>query len=226
MATLLGTIVTDLGVESDLLQQALTHAVDRSFNAISIDGDMSTNDTVALLANAGATDGKIVVDQITNRDFEAFKDNLTEFAQELSQLVVRDGEGATKFVKVSVEGAPSFEAAKTVASTIATSSLVKTALYGQDANWGRILCAVGYSGVKEIDPKKVSVSFIPTDNSTPLKLLVNGEPEQVDEERASEILKMEDLEIRVELNLGTEKTAYWTCDLSHEYISINADYRS
>ncbi|KAF9438738.1 hypothetical protein BGZ76_005257 [Entomortierella beljakovae] len=168
MATLLGTIVTDLGVDPNLLQNALTHAVDRSFNAISVDGDMSTNDT----------------------------------------------------------GAPTFDAAKTVASTIATSSLVKTALYGQDANWGRILCAVGYSGVAEIDPKKVSVSFIPTDNSEPLKLLVNGEPEQVDEARASEILKMEDLEIRVELNLGSEKTAYWTCDLSHEYISINADYRS
>ncbi|KAF8937162.1 ArgJ family protein [Dissophora ornata] len=226
MATLLGTIVTDLGVEPGLLQYALTHAVDRSFNAISVDGDMSTNDTVALLANGGATEGKIVVDQLTSKDFEAFRENLTEFAQELSQLVVRDGEGATKFVKVSVEGAPSFEAAKTVASTIATSSLVKTALYGQDANWGRILCAVGYSGVKEIDPKKVSVSFIPTDNSAPLKLLVNGEPEEVDESRASEILKMEDLEIRVELNGGTEKTAYWTCDLSHEYISINADYRS
>ncbi|KAF9214414.1 hypothetical protein BGZ59_003731 [Podila verticillata] len=222
MATLLGTIVTDLGVEPGLLQYALTHAVDRSFNAISVDGDMSTNDTVALLANGGATEGKIVVD----KDFEAFRDSLTEFAQDLSQLVVRDGEGATKFVKVAVEGAPTFEAAKTVASTIATSSLVKTALYGQDANWGRILCAVGYSGVKDIDPKKVSVSFIPTDNSEPLKLLVNGEPELVDESRASEILKMEDLEIRVELNLGKEATSYWTCDLSHEYISINADYRS
>ncbi|KAF9182188.1 hypothetical protein BGZ51_004873 [Haplosporangium sp. Z 767] len=226
MATLLGTIVTDLGVEASLLQYALTHAVDRSFNAISVDGDMSTNDTVAVLANAGATNGKMVIDKVTSKDFEAFKENLTEFAQELSQLVVRDGEGATKFVKVAVEGAPSFEAAKTVASTIATSSLVKTALYGQDANWGRILCAVGYSGVKEIDPKKVSVSFIPMDKSEPLKLLVNGEPELVDEARASEILKMEDLEIRVDLNLGTEKTAYWTCDLSHEYISINADYRS
>ncbi|KAF9303694.1 hypothetical protein BGZ74_003250, partial [Mortierella antarctica] len=123
-------------------------------------------------------------------------------------------------------GAPTFEAAKTVASTIATSSLVKTALYGQDANWGRILCAVGYSGVKDIDPKKVSVSFIPMDKSEPLKLLVNGEPEEVDEARASEILKMEDLEILVELNLGKEATSYWTCDLSHEYISINADYRS
>ncbi|KAG0055320.1 hypothetical protein BGZ83_008959 [Gryganskiella cystojenkinii] len=226
MATLLGTIVTDLGVEPGLLQYALTHAVDRSFNAITVDGDMSTNDTVVLLANAGATEGKIVIKDLTNEDFGAFREHLTEFAQELSQLVVRDGEGATKFVKVSVEGAPSFEAAKTVAATIATSSLVKTALYGQDANWGRILCAVGYSGVKEIDPKKVSVSFIPMDGSAPLKLLHEGEPEQVNEARASEILKMEDLEIRVELNLGKEATSYWTCDLSHEYISINADYRS
>lgn len=103
MATLLGTIVTDLGVEPGLLQYALTHAVDRSFNAISVDGDMSTNDTVALLANAGATEGKIVVKDLTSADFGAFKEHLTEFAQELSQLVVRDGEGATKFVKVSVE---------------------------------------------------------------------------------------------------------------------------
>ncbi|KAF9162991.1 hypothetical protein DFQ26_003052 [Actinomortierella ambigua] len=226
MATLLGTMATDLGIEAPLLQRALTHAVDRSFNAISVDGDMSTNDTVAVLANAAAADGKMVVKKEDSADYRAFRDALTEFAQDLSQLVVRDGEGATKFVKVSVEGAPSFEAAKTVASTIATSSLVKTALYGQDANWGRILCATGYSGVKEIDPKKVSVSFVPTDGSTPLKLLVNGEPEKVDEERASEILKMEDLEIRVDLGLGQEATAYWTCDLSHEYISINADYRS
>jgi len=103
MATLLGTIVTDLGVEPGLLQYALTHAVDRSFNAITVDGDMSTNDTVALLANAGATEGKIVVKDLTSADFGAFKEHLTEFAQELSQLVVRDGEGATKFVKVSVE---------------------------------------------------------------------------------------------------------------------------
>lgn len=103
MATLLGTIVTDLGVEPGLLQYALTHAVDRSFNAISVDGDMSTNDTVALLANGGATEGKIVVDKVGSKDFEAFRDSLTEFAQDLSQLVVRDGEGATKFVKVAVE---------------------------------------------------------------------------------------------------------------------------
>lgn len=106
---------------------------------------------------------------------------------------------------------------------MSTSALVKTALHGQDANWGRILCAVGYSQPPfEIDPTKVSVSFVPTDGSAELKLLINGEPEQVDEVRAREILKDEDLEIKIELGLGDESATYWTCDLSHEYISINA----
>ncbi|RUS32186.1 ArgJ family protein [Jimgerdemannia flammicorona] len=226
MATLLGFIVTDARIDATLLNKALKHAVDRSFNAISVDGDMSTNDTIAVLANGAAvTDGKGIVNE-QSEDFKSFRDRLADFAANLAQLVVRDGEGATKFVTVNVQGANTFEEAKQVASTIATSSLVKTALYGQDANWGRILCAVGYSGVSSIDPTRVSVSFVPTDGSTSLPLLVKGEPENVDEARASEILKMEDLEIRVELGLGKEEAKMWTCDLSHEYISINADYRS
>lgn len=122
-----------------------------------------------------------------------------------------------------LQGAPTYEGAHKVASTISTSSLVKCALHGQDANWGRILCAVGYSQPGfEIDPTKVSVSFVPQDGTPALQLLVNGEPENVDEARASEILAEEDLEIRVELGLGDESATYWTCDLSHEYISINA----
>lgn len=122
-----------------------------------------------------------------------------------------------------IQGAPTYEGAHKIASTISTSSLVKTALHGQDANWGRILCAVGYSNPTfTIDPTLVSVSFIPTDGSAELKLLVKGEPEVVDEERASEILKDEDLEIRIELGLGEQSATYWTCDLSHEYIAINA----
>lgn len=114
-----------------------------------------------------------------------------------------------------------------MASTVSTSSLVKTALAGEDANWGRILCAVGYSQPGfEIDTSKVSVSFVPVDGSEPLKLLVNGEPEQVDESRAAELLKEEDLQILIDLGIGNESSTYWTCDLTHEYISINADYRS
>lgn len=224
MATLLGFMATDAPVSAESLQGILTHAVERSFNAISVDGDMSTNDTVAILAN-GAAGGDIIA---AGSDAEsALKGLVTEFAEDLSKLVVRDGEGATKFVTVSVEDAESFEDAKQVASTIARSPLVKTALYGRDANWGRILCATGYSGVKGVVPEKTNVSFIPTDGSKELKLLVNGEPENVDEDRASEILAMEDLEIRVSLGSGGgQEAAYYTCDFSHEYVTINGDYRT
>ncbi|GAA5960675.1 hypothetical protein JCM8115_001792 [Rhodotorula mucilaginosa] len=225
-ATMLGVIATDAAIEPASLQTALTHAVDRSFNSISVDGDMSTNDTVVVLANGASGISEISQDK-TPAEYEQFRDELTDFAAELAQLIVRDGEGAEKFVKVTVNGAPTYEGAHKVASTISTSSLVKCALHGQDANWGRILCAVGYSQPGfEIDPTKVSVSFVPQDGTPALQLLVNGEPENVDEGRASEILAEEDLEIRVELGLGDESATYWTCDLSHEYISINADYRS
>ncbi|KAI9021402.1 ArgJ family protein [Phycomyces nitens] len=221
MATLLGFVVTDAHVTPALLQKALTYAVDRSFNAISIDGDMSTNDTISVLAN-GASDVRI---EEENEDYMVFRDQLTSFAAELAQLVVRDGEGATKFVTIHVKGADSFENAKKAASHISTSMLVKTALFGQDANWGRICASLGHSGV-EVDPSKVSVNFVPTDGTQTLRLMVEGEPEVVDEARASEILKMEDLIIEVDLNNGQSDAKFWTCDLSYEYVSINADYRS
>ena len=153
---------------------------------------------------------------------------LTDFASDLAKLVVRDGEGATKFVTIRVANAASYADAKRVASTIARSPLVKTALYGKDANWGRILCATGYAeGVGSVVPSETSVSFLPTDGSPELKLLVNGEPENVDEARAAEILEAEDLEILVKLSqTDGEEAVYWTCDFSHEYVTINADYRT
>ena len=158
------------------------------------------------------------------------QDILTSFAQELSQLVVRDGEGATKFVRVRVTNAVDYGSAKAIASSIARSPLVKTALYGKDANWGRILCAIGYTpDVSEaaIDPGKTSVSFVPiADGEQELRLLVNGEPEEVDEARAGKILQGEELEIKVDLGTGGEEASYWFCDFSHEYITINADYRT
>ncbi|KAH9026400.1 arginine biosynthesis bifunctional protein ARG7 [Lactarius pseudohatsudake] len=187
------------------------------FNAISVDGDMSTNDTVVLFANGAAEDAgdSGEIDETRDRAaFVRFRDGLTEFMQELAQLVVRDGEGATKFVTVSVEGASSYEDAHKIASKISTSALVKTALYGEDANWGRVLAATGERVVR------------PTDGSPVLPLLVNGEPEKVDEVRAKEILSAEDLEVRVELGLGSESAKYWTCDFSYEYVKINGDYRS
>jgi glutamate N-acetyltransferase/amino-acid N-acetyltransferase len=156
------------------------------------------------------------------------QETLTNFTQDLSQLVVRDGEGATKFVTIRVVNAQSYADAKRVASTIARSPLVKTALYGKDANWGRILCATGYAeGVESVVPTETSVSFIPTDGSAELKLLVKGEPEAVDEARAAEILESEDLEILVKLSeTPGEEAVYWTCDFSHEYVTINGDYRT
>ncbi|KAK4246294.1 DNA replication factor C-like protein [Corynascus novoguineensis] len=225
MATLLGVIATDAPIAAAALPSALKHAVDRSFNSITIDGDTSTNDTVALLAN-GAAGGSEVAEGTP--DYDAFRAVLADFAAELAQLVVRDGEGATKFVTIRVTESASEEAARRIASTIARSPLVKTALYGKDANWGRILCATGYSlisepgqpanEVPEIAPERTNVSFIPTDGTAELKLLVNGEPEKVDETRAAEILELEDLEILVRLGQGDKQATYWTCDYSHEYM--------
>ncbi len=160
---------------------------------------------------------------------------LTDFTQRLSQLVVRDGEGATKFVRVRITNSPSFPDTKKIASTIARDPLVKTALYGKDANWGRILCAIGYtpdlSSPDTVIPEKTSVSFVPADESEVLKLVVNGEPEVVDEVRAAQILADEDLEILVDLGggrsgEGREEASYWFCDFSHEYVTINGDYRT
>ncbi|KAJ2726888.1 glutamate N-acetyltransferase [Coemansia sp. Benny D115] len=240
MATLLGTVCTDAGISQELLDKALSFAVARSFNAISVDGDMSTNDTIAVLANGAAaaaatatavsplegSDKSMWIDSEASPDYTSFRDALTEFMAELAGLVVRDGEGATKFITVEVAGAREFSEARKVAATIATSSLVKTAFYGQDANWGRILCAVGYSGVP-LDTGKVCLALHPGDGSKPLQLVRQGEPLlPLDEERASQILAQEDILVRVDLGLGAESARMYTCDLSHDYVSINADYRS
>ncbi|KAJ6438396.1 arginine biosynthesis bifunctional protein ARG7, mitochondrial precursor [Purpureocillium lavendulum] len=234
MATLLTILATDAPVAPGVMTAVLRHAVDRSFNSITVDGDTSTNDTVALLAN-GAAGGTEVADE-RSPDYAAFRDVLTDFATDLAKYIVRDGEGATKFVTIRVEDAATEESARAIARSIALSPLVKTALYGKDANWGRILCAAGYSlisapgqppnDVPEIVPERTNVSFVPTDGSAELKLLVNGEPELVNEERASEILEAEDLEILVKLGTGDKSTVHYTCDFSHDYVTINGDYRT
>lgn len=230
MATLLGFFVTDAPVTPSALQQILKYAVDRSFNSITVDGDMSTNDTIVAMAN-GAAGGEVIDNTSSCAErYSRLQTEIVGFAQQLAQLVVRDGEGATKFITIRVKDALSYKDAKSIASSIANSSLFKTAMYGKDANWGRILCAIGYANVtsaNSVIPEKTSVKFVPVDGSDHLNLLVNGEPEQVDEERASEILQNEDL--IVEVNLGTnggQNADFWTCDLSHEYVTINGDYRS
>lgn len=236
MATLLGVICTDAPIDPAAIKPLLTHAVSQSFNSISIDGDTSTNDTIALLAN-GAAGGTPIPYSESSDDYLAMQKVLSKFSQSLSQLVVRDGEGATKFVTIRIQNSPCYESARRIASTVARSPLVKTALYGRDANWGRILCAIGYAdGVKPgtVVPERTSVRFRPVDGSADLDLVINGEPEQVDEERASVILQDEDLEIVVDLaggeqgekGSGGEEAVYWFCDFSHEYVTINGDYRT
>lgn len=234
MATLLTILATDAPIAPDLMTNLLRHAVDRSFNSVTIDGDTSTNDTVALLANGAAGGNEVSSEQ--SPDYDALRTLLTDFSADLAKYIVRDGEGATKFVTIRVVDSASEESAREVARAIARSPLVKTALYGKDANWGRILCAAGYSlisapgqpinDVPEIVPERTNVSFVPTDGSKELKLLVDGEPEQVDEERASEILEMEDLEILIRLGTGDKSAVHWTCDFSHDYVTINGDYRT
>lgn len=229
MATLLGFIVTDLAIKPSALQTMLRSATNRSFNCISVDGDMSTNDTICMIAN-GAVEGEAIDE--SSSDYKQVELQVTEFAQQLAQLVVRDGEGATKFVTVNVKNAQNFSDAKIIAESISNSMLVKTALYGQDANWGRILCAIGYAkleNLSSLDEAKINVSFIATDGSEPreLKLVVNGVPQlNIDEARASQLLALQDLEVLVDLGTGEEECQFWTCDLSHEYVTINGDYRS
>ena len=247
MATLLSIICTDAPIAPTALQAALTAATGRSFNSISVDGDTSTNDTVAILANGAAcAPGSPVIEASSSgnaADLTAFTGALTELMTSLAQLIVRDGEGATKFVTLRVRGAPSRAVGHRLASTIARSPLVKTALYGRDANWGRILCAVGYAeGVEEgaagVEPSRVGVSFVGAPGGShagqELKLLVNGEPQDMDEALAGRMLAEEDLEILVKLKPAEEldqkdvedEVLFWTCDFSHEYVTINGDYRT
>ena len=243
MATLLGILLTDAPISPGALQPLLKSAVSRSFNRISIDGDTSTNDTLAILANGAAVPkaswhGEVTESSASAEDYAVLEREITALTTELAQLVVRDGEGATKFVTLRVRGAPSEDVGHKVASTVARSPLVKTALYGRDANWGRVLCAVGYAdGIPEgaIDPTKVSVSFLRKSsqsggNVEQLRLLKNGEPAAFSEATASEFLADEDLEILISLDDAHGRSAevqdeperqgdvlFWTCDMSHEY---------
>ncbi|KAJ3177147.1 hypothetical protein HDU87_004639 [Geranomyces variabilis] len=224
MATMLSAVFTDASITKPCLDAATRYAADRSFNAISIDGDTSTNDTFAVLANA-ATEGAAVIDDLESDAHRLFRDRLTQFAAELAKLIVRDGEGATKFVEIHVKGAKTFADARQVSSTIATSPLVKTALYGQDANWGRVVCAVGYSGVP-VTPEKVNLHLSTPAIDEPLHLFKNGAPFDTDEEKAARILEHEDLKLEIGLGEGSEEATMYTTDLTHGYITINADYRS
>jgi glutamate N-acetyltransferase/amino-acid N-acetyltransferase len=209
--------VTDAAIAPEPLDSALRHAVARSFNRITVDGDMSTNDTVLLMANGTAGNPSITsTDSDQYRDFERA---LTQVATTLAQAIVRDGEGATKFVEIGVKGAISRDDALLAARSVANSSLVKTALFGEDANWGRVLAAVGYSGA-EVDPDRVSLWF------GDQHLVEGGQPLPLDEEKAKGVLSHTDVSISIDLGLGDGEATVWTSDLSYDYVKINAHYRT
>lgn len=217
MATMLSFIISDAQVEPDFLRQAFRRAVDCSFNAITVDGDMSTNDTCLILANGQAGNPALSAGTPEGEAFEAL---LHEVLLSLAKQIVKDGEGATKFVEIRVNGAASDADAKRAALAIANSSLVKTAFFGQDANWGRIFAAVGYSGAA-VDQSRLSLRFddvIMAQNG----LFAGGDAEA----RGTEVLKKAEFTVTVELGLGNGTSTVYTSDLSHEYVSINADYRT
>ncbi|KUK10859.1 MAG: Arginine biosynthesis bifunctional protein ArgJ [Clostridia bacterium 41_269] len=220
MATMLAFITTDVAVSPKMLRKALKSAVDKSFNMITVDGDTSTNDMVVVLANGLS---KIpIIDAETPAYFKFLK-TLERVCLELAKEIVRDGEGATKFVEIEVLGASSIEGARKLALSVATSNLVKTALFGEDANWGRILAACGKAGV-EFNPSKVDI-FLQSKVGTE-QTARGGMGLPFSEENASRILAEKEIKIIINLNDGESSVKAWTCDLSYEYVRINASYRT
>lgn len=224
MATMLSAIITDAGISAELTQRALAAAAEQSFNRIVVDGDMSTNDTVLLLAN-GESGAKVE----TAADFAEFVQALAALCRKLAQDVVRDGEGATKFITINVQGAPDDASARQIANAIATSPLVKTAFYGNDANWGRIIAAAGRSGVA-LKPDRMQLWIAPgeayDEKGISLQLFAGGIPVDYSEEVATNIIREQSVSIVLECGMGSGQAVVWTCDLSHEYVSINGSYRS
>lgn len=217
MATMLAFITTDANVAPEVLSCALKRAADRSFNRITIDGDTSTNDMVLILANGMA--GNMELNDPTSGAYQAFYDALEYLLVRLSKMIVLDGEGATKFVEIEVQGAATEETAVRAARAIANSSLVKTAINGEDANWGRILAALGYSGI-DFNPAEVEILF------GDVPILRRNYVIDFSEEAAKRVLSRKEITITVNLHQGMHVASFWTCDLSKEYVAINANYRT
>ncbi len=220
MATMLGVVTTDLNISKELLQEALSADVKVSFNMISVDRDTSTNDSLLVLAN-GLAENKEITEK--NADYETFCKALNYVTTVLAKQMAADGEGATKLFEVKVLGAATWEEAATISKSIITSNLVKTAVFGNDANWGRILCAMGYSGV-DFDPDKVDLFIESADGK--LQLVESGMATDYSEEVATKILSGKEVTAIADLKYGTETATAWGCDFSYDYVKINADYRS
>ena len=212
MATMLAFVLTDADLSPGVLQNALGEAVAQSFNCITVDGDMSTNDTVLALANGAASKS-----ELTGENLQTFQTALNAICISLAKQIARDGEGATKLITIRVDGAPTAADARTVGLSVANSSLVKTAVFGRDPNWGRILCAVGYAGVA-IDPDRTAVSM------AGIPIYANGSGLPFDHDCAIKALGASDIDIDINLNIGEASATIFTCDLTYDYVRINAEY--
>ncbi|AOY92678.1 bifunctional ornithine acetyltransferase/N-acetylglutamate synthase [Cupriavidus sp. USMAA2-4] len=218
MATMLGFIAMDAAVAQPVLQALVSYAADHSFNSITIDGDTSTNDSFVLVATGKAG---VAVERADGAAFEALREAVTSLAQELAQMIVRDGEGATKLMTICVEGGANVAECRQIAYAVAHSPLVKTAFYASDPNLGRILAAVGYAGVDDLDVDRVNLwlddVWVARDG---------GRHPEYREEDGQRVMKQAEITVRIALGRGDASATVWTCDLSHDYVSINADYRS
>ena len=220
MCTMLGFITTDICIAKELLQQALSEDIKDTYNMVSVDGDTSTNDTVLLLANGQA--GNALIDS-KNEDYQAFCEALHAVNAALCKKIAGDGEGASALFEVKIIGAATKAQAVTLSKSVVTSSLVKTAICGHDANWGRILCAMGYSGA-EFDPEKVDLFF--ESAAGRIQIMKDGIAADYSEEEATRILSEPEVTAIADIKMGNEEATAWGCDLTYDYIKINADYRS
>lgn len=220
MATMLVFITTDTAISPEMLQKALSSDIQNTFNMVSVDGDTSTNDMVSVLANGMAGNKEITAE---GEDFDTFMKALNTVTVHLCRMIAGDGEGATKLLECRVTGASDEKTAKTVAKSVICSSLTKAAMFGADANWGRVLCAIGYSGA-EVDVTKVDVSFTSAKGTIPV--CKDGSGIDFSEEKAKEILLEKEIIINVGLNSGEFTSTAWGCDLTYEYVKINGDYRT
>lgn len=220
MCTMLGFVTTDVCISKELLQEALSQDVKDTYNMVSVDGDTSTNDTVLLLANGMAENPEITE---KNEDYEIFCKALNYVNTSLAKKIAGDGEGATALFEVKIIGAESKEQAVTLSKSVVSSSLTKAAIYGHDANWGRILCAMGYSGA-QFDPEKVDLYF--ESRAGKIKIIENGVSTGYSEEEAARILSEDEVTAIADVKMGDYAATAWGCDLTYDYVKINADYRS
>lgn len=220
MATMLVFITTDCAISSAMLQKALSTDIQSTFNMVSVDGDTSTNDMVTILANGMAGNSEITCE---DEDFDKFMLALNTLTVYLCKKIAGDGEGATKMIECKVSGADNLATAKTVAKSVICSSLTKAAMFGADANWGRVLCAIGYSGAS-VDVTKVDVSFISCKGE--IEVCKGGTGVEFSEEKAKEILLQDEITIAINLGSGSEEATAWGCDLTYDYVKINGDYRT